>query len=350
MCTDVCFDAQVTGAISQTMSTYMIGHSLLSALFGGKASSDQIAQCIVAATYKRITRDGHATITLTEQASIVSIYKAAFAQCAPPSRRRALLSVTEAQGQVACSSPGGDAYAGIADAFRKSHPDWAENAVEDDLWDRMEAALSGGLPHQDASKFDTSASGAAASGVVAATAAADTGDKSKVNVSGKPADQAVVSIAAASPAVAAQQPGLMAAAAAAPKAAAPAAAAPKAAAAAAAGGQSNFEDLFLAAARVVAVSNQKIQASVVSADRAANSRNVTYNVKAAMANISAVAAVQQSDLAASVGQLAEAAAVGVEGTDGSDRALDIQKGLMQAQLEELEEVGVGVCVCGGVRT
>jgi hypothetical protein len=300
---------------------------MLSALFGGKASSDQIAQCIVAATYKRITGDGHAIVTLTEQASIAAIFKAAFAQCAPPSRRRALLSVTDAvatQEEIAGSSNGGDGYAGIADAFRKNHPDIAENADEEDIWDRMDAAMSGASPPGDISASATSASGADASAK-------------------KPAGQAVASIAAASPAAAktaaaaaaAEKPVSKAAAA----AAAPKAAAPAAAAGGGGGGQTNFEDLFLAAARVVAVSNQKIQAAVVSADRAANSRNGTFNVKAAMANISMVAAVQQSDMAASVGQLASAAAVGVEATDGSDRALEIQKGLMQAQLEDFEEVG-----------
>lgn len=55
----------------------------------------QIAQCIVAATYQRIAKTGNAIATLTEQEGLAAIYRAAYARCAPPARRRALLSAGE---------------------------------------------------------------------------------------------------------------------------------------------------------------------------------------------------------------------------------------------------------------
>jgi hypothetical protein len=96
------FLSQVSGAIAQTMATYMTGHSMLTALFTGKVSSDQIAQCIVAATYNKISKAGNAIATLTEQEGLTSIYKAAHARCAPPARRRALLSAGTLSPLVKC--------------------------------------------------------------------------------------------------------------------------------------------------------------------------------------------------------------------------------------------------------
>lgn len=89
-------------------------------------------------------------------------------------------------------------------------------------------------------------------------------------------------------------------------------------------------------AQVVAVSNQKIQQAVVQADRAASTHKGGFNVNAAMANISGVAAVQQSDFAATVGQLATTVAGDVEEGDGETN--NLQRGLFQSQIADLEEV------------
>lgn len=61
----------------------------------------QIAQCIVAATYQRIAKAGNAIATLTEQEGLAAIYRAAYTRCAPPARRRALLSAGEEGGGAA---------------------------------------------------------------------------------------------------------------------------------------------------------------------------------------------------------------------------------------------------------
>lgn len=62
----------------------------------------QIATCIVAATYQRIAKAGNAIATLTEQEGLAAIYRAAYARCAPPARRRALLSAGEEGGSGCC--------------------------------------------------------------------------------------------------------------------------------------------------------------------------------------------------------------------------------------------------------
>lgn len=90
------------------------------------------------------------------------------------------------------------------------------------------------------------------------------------------------------------------------------------------------------------MSNQKIQQSVVQADRAATTRAARGNFTFAgtMANISGVAAVQQSDFVKTVGQLATTVAADVEEGD----IHDLQRGLFQTQIAELEEVRLSV-VC-----
>lgn len=88
------------------------------------------------------------------------------------------------------------------------------------------------------------------------------------------------------------------------------------------------------------MSNQKIQAAVVQADRAASTRKTSFNVGSAMANISGVAAVQQADFATTLGQLATTVAADVS---EADRGYDIQRGIIKTQLEELEQVSACRC-------
>jgi hypothetical protein len=99
--------------------------------------------------------------------------------------------------------------------------------------------------------------------------------------------------------------------------------------------------------QVIAVSNQKIQQSVVQADRAATTRAARGNFTFAgtMANISGVAAVQQSDFVKTVGQLASTVAADVEEGDTHD----LQRGLFQTQIAELEEVRPAA-MGGGTKT
>jgi hypothetical protein len=192
------------------MATLTNGHSLLTGLYGSssasasssRVSSDQIAACLLTATYQKISEHGNAVTTLTDKASLRAIYKAAFAACTPASRRRALLAVG---GDAATASP----------------------------------AAAGGISR----------------------------------------DAAV---------------------------------------------SAELDGLFSAAANMVAASNQRIQSTVMQADKAAERQDATsatsgkpnsgnaggFNVTSALSNITAVAAVQQAGMAASVGQLA--ATVGFE--------------------------------------
>ena len=89
---------------------------------------------------------------------------------------------------------------------------------------------------------------------------------------------------------------------------------------------------------MIAVSNQKIQATVVQADRAASTpknQKIPFDVSGAMANISGIAAVQQADIAPAVGQLANAVAADAQETE---HAHAIQQGVIKAQLDAMEEV------------
>jgi len=119
------------------MATYMTGHKILTGLFGRRVSSDQIAQCVVAATYKTIAGTRNAIATLTDKTSIVSIYKSAYLHCAPPARRRSLLQ----------ASPQGfaqDVFTGIAEAYKASNHTRSKESREEDaneLWEQLASAL-----------------------------------------------------------------------------------------------------------------------------------------------------------------------------------------------------------------
>lgn len=227
---------QVSGAIAQTMATYTAGHAMLTALFAGKASSDQIAQCIVAATYKKIAQHGNAITTLTDKVAIAAIYKAAYTQCAPPSRRRALLSAEPAK--FPSSNPADDAYAGIAAAFKAANPDSSNSSLTDDIWEQLATAMAAAentTALEDAGADAMPAASQAAVGIAVVPAAP--------KAERKTASEASVGVAAISPSgVDAAVDG--------PAAAAAAAAAPKSA--------NEVDDLFAAAARVSGVERQGV--------------------------------------------------------------------------------------------
>lgn len=145
---------QVSAAIAQTMATYVSGHALLSSLFGGKAPSDQIAQCLVASTYRHIASVRIAGIILTEQDGIAAVYKTAFLQCTPPSRRRTLLSAdAQAQQLPSANHTARNALSGIAGGLTQSRRAAAATATAaaatassanegNKLWQQLRSALS----------------------------------------------------------------------------------------------------------------------------------------------------------------------------------------------------------------
>lgn len=188
---------QVSGAIAQTMATYMTGHKILTGLFGRRVSSDQIAQCVVAATYKTIAGTRNAIATLTDKSSIVSIYKSAYLHCAPPSRRRSLL---QAKPQ-AVDGFAQDVFTGIAEAYKASNHTRSKESREEDaneLWEQLASALdasskastAAAAPEQQQEQQKGNASDAslfsiAAAPGAAATSAAAAGSKP----ASKPADK-----------------------------------------------------------------------------------------------------------------------------------------------------------------
>lgn len=124
------------------MATYVAGQSLLTPLFAGhKISADQIAQCLVTATYQKIARAGQAAIALTDKERLESIFSTAYSLCAPPSRRRMLLAEETVQGSNDSSSS--DESAGAAAAATAQQQPAAEAAAASSV----PADADGGIPN-----------------------------------------------------------------------------------------------------------------------------------------------------------------------------------------------------------